>query len=109
MDYSLDDIELMISDLPMRGGTYTLDEKFNPQRRRIKAGGLHLPTFTRVRKIINSLIIHFQNNPINSEDNWTNSNIPYFLWEIRKFSGDKDVERLMQILNVERLRSGRTN
>jgi len=109
MTYSLEDIELMISDLPKHRALSSLDESFPPQRRHIKAGGRHLPIPTRPRNIINSLIRHFQNNPISIENDWTNSDIPYFLWDMRQFSKDQDMKRLMQIPNIELVRSGRMN
>jgi hypothetical protein len=108
MTYSLEDIELMISDLPKHRALSSLDESLTPQRRHLKAGGRHLPIPTRPKKIINSLIRHFQDNQIELENDWSNSNIPYFLWDVRQFP-DQDVERLMQIPNIKLISSGRMN
>lgn len=107
MTYSLEDIELMISNLPKHRALSSLDESFPPQRRHVEAGGQHLPIPTRPRKIINCLIEHFQENPINPNDFQDGSGIPYFLWDLGQFSEDKDVERLMQIPNIDLVRSKR--
>ncbi len=105
MTYSLKDIELMISDLPLHGRVQNLDERFFPKRRHFKAKAWHLPFHTRPRKIINCLIQHFQANPNDIENkSWINSSIPYFLWNAIEFSEDKDVKRLMQIPNIKCLR-----
>jgi hypothetical protein len=104
MAYNLEDIELMISDLPRHRRVSDLDDLFVPQRKRIKANAWHLNFHTRPRKIINSLIEHFQDNPIIS-GSWIHSGIPYFLWDLKQFPGDKDVRRLMQIPNIELVRS----
>ena len=93
MTYSLEDIELMISNLPKHRAISSLDESFAPQRRHLKVKAWHLPLFTRGRRIINSLIQRFQDNPIELERDWTDSNIPYFLWDVRQFPGDRDVRR----------------
>ena len=107
MTYGREDIELMISNLPMHGAGYTLDECFTPQRRHLKAKAWHLPIFTRGRKIINCLIQYFQTNPDDIKNkSWINSGIPYFLWDVRKFSGDRDVRRLLQIPNIELVKQG---
>lgn len=103
MTYSLEDIELMISDLPKHRALSSLDESLTPQRRHLKAGGRHLPIPTRPRKIINSVIELFQDEPINNESFKDGSNVPFFLWDVRQFSEDQDVERLMQILIFQSL------
>ncbi|EPA06075.1 hypothetical protein [Candidatus Nitrosarchaeum limnium] len=103
MTYNQQDIELMISNLPKHRALSDLDESFTPQRRHLKAGGQHLPIPTRPRKIINSMIEYFQDNPVELENNWSDSNIPYFLWDVQKFSEDRDVKRLIQIPNVKNL------
>jgi hypothetical protein len=106
MTYSLEDIELMISNLPKHRALSSLDESFTPQRRHLEAGGLHLPIPTRPRKIVNCLIEYFQENPINSDNSFSDSSgIPYFLWDLGPFSEDKDVRRLMQIPNIDLIRS----
>ncbi len=109
MSYSLEDIELMITDIP-HSSIQNLDERYAPQRRHIKTKAWHLPFHTRPRKIINSLIQYFQMNPNDIENkSWINSEIPFFVWDVRKFSEDKDVKRLMQIPNIKFLRSERMN
>jgi len=108
MTYSLEDIELMITNLPRNGVLPSLDEGYLPQRRHIKAGGQRLSIPTRPRKIVNCLTEHFQDNPIPSGDldsYWQNSNIPYFVYDLlRTFQADSDVKRLMQIPNIKLLR-----
>ena len=106
MTYSREENELMISDL-LHGRIQNLDEYFTPQRRHIKAKAWHLPFHIRARKIVISLIEYFQNNPINLKEDWSNSGIPFFVWDVRKFSEDKDVNRLMQIPNIKLIRSER--
>lgn len=108
MTYSLEDIELMITNLPKHRALSSLDESFTPQRKHIKTGGLHLPILTRPRKIVNCLTEHFQNNLIISSS-WINSGIPYFMWDIRPFRRDKDVRNLLEIPNIELVRSGQMN
>ena len=70
MTYSLEDIELMISNLPKHRAISSLDESFAPQRRHLKVKAWHLPLFTRGRRIINSLIQRFQDNPIELESDF---------------------------------------
>nr|ABZ09107.1 hypothetical protein ALOHA_HF4000APKG6D9ctg2g12 [uncultured marine crenarchaeote HF4000_APKG6D9] len=107
MSYNLDDIELMISNLPLHGKVQSLDQRFSPQRRHIKANAWHLPFHTRPRKIVNCLIQYFQRNLSDIENkSWINSELPFFVWDVRKFSEDKDVKKLIQIPNIEHLRSG---
>ena len=106
MTYSLEDTELMISDLT-HAKIQNLDQRFFPRRRHIKANAWHLPFHTRPRKIINSLIQHFQTNPDDIKNkSWINSGIPYFLWDVKKFSEDKDVKRLLEIPNIELVKQG---
>ena len=102
MTFTLEDIELMISDLPKHRIFSSLDDLFAPQRRHLKTEAWHLPLFTRPRKIVNCLIEQFQNNRIITRS-WIDSGIPYFLWDVKQFSKDKDVKRLMQIPNLENL------
>jgi len=104
MTYTLEEIELMISDLPRYRRISDLDDLFVPQRRHVEAKAWHLNFHTRPRKIINSLIEHFQENPI-IPGSWDESGIPYFLWDVRQFPEDKDVGRLLQIPNIELVRS----
>ena len=110
MTYNFEDIELMITNLPKHRALSSLDESFPPQRRHLEAGGQHLPILTRSRKIVNYLIENFEDNPITLENNnWIDSEIPYFLWDLGLFAEDKDVERLMQIPNIKLVRSERMN
>ncbi len=108
MTFSLEDIELMISNLPKHRTISSLDESFSPQRRHLKAGGRHLPISTRSRKIVIVLTEYFQSNLITPRS-WINSGIPYFLWDLGQFSEDRDVKKLMQISNIEFISSRRMN
>jgi len=102
MSYNLDDIELMISNLPMHGKVQSLDQRFFPQRRHIKANAWHLPFHTRPRKIVNCLIQYFQRNPTDIENkSWIDSLIPYFLFDVNMFSDDRDVRNLLEIPNIK--------
>ena len=106
MTYTSEDIELMLSDFAHMT-IHSLDQKIFPQQRRFESQDWHLPFHSIPRKAVNSLIHYFQNNPIDLEEDWTKSNIPFFVWDVRKFSEDKDVKRLIQIPNVKDLRSER--
>ncbi len=108
MTWSIEEIELMITDMPRNGEIPNLHTHFEPQRKHLAAKNLRIPFQTIPQKIITSLIDYFQENPINLEKDWTDSGIPYFLWDVKQqHSTDNDVQRLFEIPNVERLRTGR--
>ncbi len=108
MTYSREEIELMITDLPKNGQIPSLHTRIEPQRRHRASSNTRIPFHTRPQKIITSLIDYFQENPIDLEKDWTDSEIPYFLWDVKQqHSTDNDVQRLFEIPNVERLRTGR--
>jgi hypothetical protein len=107
MTYGREDIELMITDLPRNGQIPNLHTRYEPQRKHCASTNTRIPYHTIPYKIVNSLIQYFQNNPIDLEEDWTNSEIPFFVWDVRKFSEDNNVRRLMQIPNIKHLRSGR--
>lgn len=108
MTYIDEDIELMITDMPRNGQISSLHVRFEPQRKHRASTNTRIPFHTRPHKIITSLIDYFQENPIDLEEDWTNSGIPYFLWDVKlQHPTDSSVQRLFEIPNVERLRSGR--
>jgi len=110
MAYSIEDIELMITDMPRNGQIPSLYARFEPQRRHIAAKNTRIPFQTIPQKIITSLIDCFQENPIDLEKDWTDSEIPYFLWDVKlQHPSDNDVQRLFEITNIELLRSGQMN
>ena len=108
MTYSREEIELMITDMPQNGQIPNLYAHLEPQRKHLAAKNARIPFQTTPQKIITSLIDYFQENPIDLEKDWTNSEIPYFLWDVKQqHSTDNDVQRLFEIPNIERLRTGR--
>jgi hypothetical protein len=107
MSYNREDNELMITDMPRNGQILNLYTRIEPQRRHRASSNKRIPFHTIPYKIINSLIQDFQNNPIDLEEDWSNSGIPYFLSDVkRQYSTDSNVQRLFEIPNIERLRSG---
>ena len=108
MTYSIENIELMITDMPRNGQIPSLYACFEPQRKHLAAKNARIPFQTIPQKIITSLIDYFQENPIDLEKDWTNSGIPYFLWDVKQqHSADNDVQKLFEIPNVEHPRLGR--
>ena len=100
MSYTLDDVEIMLSDFPGFGEFTDLDSQFIPQRKH-QEDGRRLPIPTRPRKIVNILIEFFQEHPIDPNKTWINSGIPFFLHDVRRFSEDVDVRKLLAIPNIE--------
>lgn len=103
MTYELQDIELMITDMPRDGKIPSLDIALDPQRRHLASRSRRIHLHTRPRKTITSLIDYFQENPIDSE--LDNSGIPYFLADLKlQYPNDRDVRRLFEIPNIDLLR-----
>ena len=109
MTYSIEDIELMITDMPRNGQIPSLDACFEPQRKHRAAKNTRIPVITIPHKIIISLIDYFKENPNYIEnESWINSGIPYFLNDVKQqHSADSDVQKLFEIPNIKHLRSGR--
>jgi hypothetical protein len=108
MSYNLEDIELMITDMPRNGKISSIYASFEPQRKHRATTKTHIPYLTIPHNIISSLIEYFQDNPNYIEnESWVNSEIPYFLWDVKQqHATDNNVQRLFDIPNVESLRLG---
>ncbi len=108
MVYSREDIELMISDLPRNGVIRSLYARFKPQRRHCASTNTRIPFHTIPHKIITSLIDFFQDNSNDIENtSWINSEIPYFLWDVKlQHSADSNVQKLFGIPNIKLVKQG---
>lgn len=109
MTYSPEDIELMITDMPRNGEIPSLYSHIEPKRRHRVSRNTRIPFYTIPQKIITSLIDYFLENPNDIENkSWVNSGIPCFLWDVKlQHSTNGIVQKLFEIPNIERLRSGR--
>ncbi len=107
MTWSIEEIELMITDMPRNGQIPSLYTRFEPQRKHLAAKNTRIPVQTIPQKIITSLIDSFQENPINLEKDWTDSEIPYFLWDVKlQHSADSNVQKLFGIPNIKLVKQG---
>ena len=101
--YNREDIERLISYLPTHQVVFTLDKSYFASRNFQR----HLPLTVKPRHIVELLTNYFLRNPIVSgkelDDMRLNSDIPYFLYDLKRFPADPSVVRLMKIPNIEKL------
>jgi len=101
--YTREEIDMLLTYLP-KTFTPTLDSIHFPGRRFLRSINSRLNLTIRSRQIVNYLTKYFQCNPIDPlirEKYWLNSDIPYFLWDVRHyFSNDEDVMRLLKTPNI---------